>query len=468
MLEPARFERRITATGTIVVLVAFIFFAALAYWQVFRTDLANSEGNPRILAEFNDPNRGSILDRDGNVLARSKLDGTREYSDPLAAHAVGYLDARYGTQGAELAFNDILSGRSGSGTLTDAFNAEFRRTAIRGLDLKLTIDSELQQVASDALGDRRGAVMAVDPRNGQVLAMISKPGYHPATLADDGDALLNDDSSPLLNRATQGLYPPGSTFKTVTAISALESGLYKANTSVTCPGEVVIDGFPVSCLNVPDGVGTYPFSFAFEHSVNGIFAQVGDKLGWERLLTTARKLGFGGAPAFTLPTAESQVFNPDSELTRTLLASTAFGQGELLTTPLQMLEVAATIANDGVLVTPHLGLSTVDKEGNDLDSVEDRSERRLIDSSVAKTMRDFMVGVVDSKQANGVAIPGVKVGGKTGTAESGRGTSHAWFIAFAPADDPQVAVVVVIEDGGQGGVQASPVAGTLIRAVLGK
>lgn len=467
MLQPASVDQRLMRTGTFVFLVSLVFFGALVYWQVFRTDLAEGEGNPRVLQAFSDPGRGRILDRNGVVLAESAPDGTRRYPEPSVAHVIGYLDARYGTQGAELAFNSELAGTSGEGGLAEAIEAEFRRTSRRGLDVRLTIDVRVQRAAVAALGGRPGAVVAIDPRNGEVLALVSEPTYDPGTLAELGEQLLNDPSAPLLNRATQGLYPPGSTFKTVTAVSALESRLLTPETRVTCPGEVVIDGFPVSCRNTPQGVGTYPFANAYVFSVNGIFAQVGDELGWDRLLATARRFGFGSAPPFTLETAASQLIAPGSEATRPLLASTAFGQGELLATPLQMALVAAAVANEGVFARPHLGLAAFEGRRR-VASLAESGETRAIDASVARTMKDLMARVVSNNQANGLADVGGQVAGKTGTAETGSGTSHAWFIAFAPVQEPVVAVAVVVEDGGQGGVVASPIAGQVIAAVLGR
>jgi peptidoglycan glycosyltransferase len=223
----------------------------------------------------------------------------------------------------------------------------------------------------------------------------------------------------------------------------------------------------VSCHNVVQGEGTYPFKAAFTYSVNAIFAEVGVKLGWANLLDTASRFGFGSALPFTIETAPTQVVPPGAALSTVLLANTAFGQGELLATPLQMAAIAATIANDGVLASPHLGLAAMDGK-TVVEKLEEPTRRRILSSTVAATMRDFMVSVVDAGQASGVTIPGVKVGGKTGTAETGSGTSHAWFIAFAPAESPTIAVAVIVENGGRGGEVASPIAGAVIRAALGR
>lgn len=467
MLTPGAFEDRVRVTGAVALLGVFAVFAALAYWQVFRTDLASDQANPRVLAAFSDPHRGRILDRNGNLLVESLPDGTRHYLDASVAHAVGYINARYGSQGAELAFNAELSGESGGAGWGDAVDAELRRTATRGMDVRLTLDSAVQAAAATALGARKGAVIALDPRNGEVLAMVSVPTYDPGSLTANGEALLKDPTSPLLNRATQGLYPPGSTFKTVTAASAFENRVIAPETVVNCPGEVVIDGFKINCANTAQGVGTYPFSSAFTYSVNAIFANVGVSLGWDRLLATSAKLGFGESIDFVLDTEASIVVPASAERSKVLLATTAFGQGELLATPLQMALVAAAIANGGVLVEPRLGLSA--SRGATTRGLDASTSHRVLDIAIANTLRDLMVSVVTNGQARGANLPGVKVAGKTGTAETGReGVSHAWFIAFAPAENPTIALAVVVEDGGRGGEIASPIAGAVIAAALAR
>lgn len=464
MLNTGAFERRLAATSTFGLVAAVVFFAMLAYWQVWRTDLANEEWNPRVLSEYYDPLRGRILDREGNVLAESYSGGVRRYPDASVAHVVGYLDPRYGSQGIELAYNEVLAGREVSGWL-GAFRSEFDRQRRRGNDVQLTIDPAAQASAATALGSRNGAVIALDPRTGEVLAMLSVPTYDPGNLGTFGEQLLEDPDSPLLNRATQGQYPPGSTFKTVTAIAALGTGLMTPETVVECPGEIVIDGFPISCRNTAQGVGTYPFQHAYTYSVNAIFGQVGVALGWASMAEQAALLGIGHEAPLTIATAAGQLHSPGSDLSDVLLATTAFGQGELLATPLQMALIAATVANGGEMMLPRLALAEV-KDGETVATLESTSGRRLIEPDLAATMRDFMVSVVQAGQASGLDIAGIQVAGKTGTAEAGDGTSHAWFIGFAPAESPQVAVAVVVERGGQGGSVAAPIAGEVIRAVL--
>ncbi|WP_322795034.1 penicillin-binding protein 2 [Tepidiforma sp.] len=464
MLTPDAFERRARALIGAGLAAFLAVTAALAWWQIAATGLAHEDRNPRLLARFYDPNRGRILDRDGNVVVESLADGRRYLHDASYAHIVGYLDPRYGSQGVELAYDSVLAGQRTGGWL-DAIRQELLREKPAGADLRLTIDPAAQRAAAAALGGRRGAVVAIDPRAGDILAMVSVPTFDPGALGSTGEALLSDPAAPLLNRATQGLYPPGSTFKTVTAAAALEAGIVTPETIVECPGEIVIDGFPISCRNTPQGVGTYPFSAAFTYSVNAVFARLGVELGWARLEETARAFGFEAAPPFPLEAAVSRLARPGSERSTVLLASTAFGQGELLATPLQMALVAAAVASGGEVPTPRIALDAW-RAGQRVEVLSQPSSRRAIDPGVAVQLQAMMRSVVTAGQASGLAIPGVAVAGKTGTAEAGDGTSHAWFIGFAPLEDPQVAVAVVVEAGGQGGAVAAPIAGAVIEAVV--
>ncbi len=464
MLDTESFQLRARHSATIASLVVFILVGGLAYWQVFRTDLETNQFNPRVISAYNDPGRGRILDRDGNVLVETLPGAQRVYHDLSLAHVLGYLSPRFGSQGVELAFNDYLVGQRG-GNWQAAFAAEFDRQSSTGLDVRLTIDPAVQSAANVALAGRAGAVVALDPRNGEVLAMVSNPGYNPALMETQGDALFADSASPVLNRATQGRYPPGSTFKTVVAAAALDLGVIEPGTTVTCQDEVVIDGFPISCRNVPQGEGTYPFSDAFAYSVNAIFAEVGTMVGWLGLRDIAIRWGFGESPSFALESGPSQLFGPEADLSEVLLAVTSFGQGELLVTPLQMALVAATVANGGEMVDARIGLDAIDNNGGST-PIDDTGSRRIVSATVADQLSVMMASVVEFGQAAGVQLPGISVAGKTGTAESGTGTSHAWFIAFAPVDNPQVAVAVVVEDGGQGSLVAAPIAGQVIAAAV--
>jgi peptidoglycan glycosyltransferase len=464
VLRPRNPNRQYALLHSAIFGVVLILFGGLAYWQVFRSDLANDENNPRLIQSITSPYRGSILDRDGNVLAASAEDGTRQYFDASLAHVLGYISPRFGAEGIERAYNDVLTGEAGQ-TWSDALNAEFERNPDIGADVQLTIDPVLQAAAANALGGAPGSVVVLDPDNGDVLAMVSYPTFDPARIIEGDESLFDDPTAPLLNRATQGLYPPGSTFKTVTATGVLENNVVDPDTMVTCQDEFVVEGFAISCHNVVQGEGTYPFADAFTFSVNAIFAQVGLELGWDRLIATARDFGFGSPLPFTIDTAATQVHDPGATLTQPLLASTAFGQGQLLATPLQMAVVAATVANGGVLEEPHLGLRAI-KDGETVADLSNRSSHRVMDGDTAETMRQLMGTVITQGQAYLGVGAGIPAGGKTGTAETGRGTSHAWFIGFAPLEEPQIAVAVIVEDGGQGGSVAAPIAGAVMLAAM--
>ncbi|MCL6643921.1 MAG: hypothetical protein K6U88_02905, partial [Dehalococcoidia bacterium] len=213
MLTPAEFERRLGVITALAGLYGLAVIAALLWWQVLDTGLASQDRNPRTLSRFYDPGRGRILDRDGNVLVETLSGGRRYLYDASLAHVVGYLDPRYGSQGIELAYDAVLAGRSGSGWL-DALRYELLREPVPGDDVRLTIDPAVQAAAREALGNRKGAVVALDPITGEILGMVSVPTFDPGALGNTGEALLQSPDAPLLNRATQGLYPPGSTFKT--------------------------------------------------------------------------------------------------------------------------------------------------------------------------------------------------------------------------------------------------------------
>ncbi len=444
-------------------IVASVLAATVAYWSVFRTDLGGHERNPRVAAAAASPTRGRVLDREGRILAQSRPDGERSYATAAAVHVVGYLSARYGSAGAELVYHDQLEGSSGGGWI-GALRAEFLRSSLRGNDVRLTIDLDVQLAAAQALGQRKGAVVALDPRNGDVLAMVSWPNWDPNRFDELAPQLFQHPDAPLLNRATQGQYPPGSTFKVVTAAAALADGIVTPETLVTCDEAYVIHGYAISCGNVPQGPGTYPFREAFAYSVNAIFARIGVEVGWQRLLETAKALGFGTNLGFALPVTPSAVVPDDARLDDVLLASTTFGQGQISVTPLQMAVVAATVANGGFRPRPRLLLAVESPEGR-TSAVAPAEPVPALPPEVADALREMMVDVVRLGQAD-AAIPGVTIAGKTGTAETGRGTSHAWFIGFAPAEDPRVAVAVIVEDGGRGGVVAAPVARAVMEAAL--
>lgn len=458
----------------VVFLFGFIALTAgLAWWQIVRAGwLAEHPGNPRLAELSARTARGSILAADGTVLARSEPgpDGRhrRVYPFPSLAHVLGYVSLRYGVTGLEEVLNGYLSGERGGGAARQIW-ADLSRAPQRGNDVVLTIDPRIQQAAAAALGDRPGAVVALDPKTGAVLAMVSSPGYDPGTIDEQGAALLQSDARPLINRATQGQYPPGSTFKTVTAAAALDSDRYQADARFKCPSGYVVEGFVIACKGVPPGVRDYDFAHAYAWSINATFAEIAVNMGAPELVRYARRFGFEEELPFDLPLATSRLLRERESFNNVLLANTGFGQGQLTVSPMQMALVAAVVANDGVLMAPYLVQEVRSPRGVVLHRREPRRIRQVIRPETAATLRHFMTTAVREGFSGAAAVPGVEVGGKTGTAETGTAqTTHAWFTAIASAGDARIAVAVIVENAGQGSTVAAPIAQVVLKAALGK
>jgi peptidoglycan glycosyltransferase len=453
-----------------VVLLAFLALSAgLVFWQVLRAQsLDESPSNPRSAEASQTEQRGTVFDSAGNVLARSVQgpDGRfhRTYKDASLAQTIGYLSTRYGVDGLEASFDGYLSGQQGSDPLT-AIWADISRTPTRGNDLVLTIDPILQKTAAAALGNRRGAIVVLDAKTGGVLAMVSAPSYDPNDIDTQGEALLQDADKPLLNRATHGLYPPGSTYKTVTASAALDSGIVKPSDSYQCSGEgILIHGFRVACTNAPSGETEWDFQRAYAYSINATFAQVAVQIGPSRFTDYSHRFGIGEDLTFDTDVAKSLVEQPGSTLDDVLLASSGFGQGQLAVTPLQMVLVAATIANGGVEPSPYLVSQIRDPDGGVIETRHPDARGLVIRPDSARTMNQFMLAAV-GEFGQSAGLSGMDVAGKTGTAETGTAAApHSWFIGYAPAAQPRIALAVIVENGGAGSQAAGPVAAQIFKA----
>jgi peptidoglycan glycosyltransferase len=396
---------------------------------------------------------------------------------------IGYASRQYGTAGLENAWNAELSGVVSADPLRE-LTRKFRADASDPQALRTTLVLELQKAAVAALGKNRGAVVMLDPRTGEILALASTPTFDASALADPAtatrtfDRLRTDERLPLLPRATSGLYVPGSVFKIVTAVAALGSGAVSPETTYADQPSSEKNGWLVDGFRVKDGhhtaTGSTPLDFehAVEVSCNIWFAETGVRAGGDILAQYAERMGFGSSLPFDLPTRASQVTNGGGSFgggftDRVELANAAYGQGEILVTPLQMALVAATIANDGTLMQPHLVLEATGKGGTSV--IDPSVMARVIPSAVADdigaAMRLAVAGELGRRYTNGAAVRGLAVAGKSGTAELDPGASpHSWFIGFAPYDDPQVAIAVLVENSGGGSVRASPLAGDLFRA----
>ncbi len=480
---------RITGLAITLVLAFGALAAGSSYWQVVRADeLVSSPTDAAVLAAGQNVARGLILDRDGQTLAsnRRTADGTpyRVYADPAVSHPLGYASALYGASGLERAYTVELTGASGIDPVSRAL-AKFLPPADRRNDLRTSLSLSLQKLAVRLLGTDRGAVVMLDPRNGEVLAMASTPTFdasaiaNPATATKTFDSLRGDPASPLLDRATMGRYVPGSVFKIVTAIAGLGSGAVTAATTYSQQPAAEKTGLLVSGYRVKDG--HHPFTGATaldlggatEVSCNIWYALTGLQAGGANMDTYARRLGFGAPLPFDLPTATSQLTNGGGPLPGGFqddveLANASYGQGEVLATPLQMALVAATVANGGELMEPRLATGLVDRQGHQ-STIGPRSLGRVLEAASNAAIVTAMTRAVEGQYGQqftaGAKVPGVVTAGKSGTAQlGGSGEPHSWFIGFAPAEAPTVAIAVLVEQGGRGGERASPLAGRMLRA----
>jgi len=450
--------------------LAAAFAALLAYLAVVQViwgpQLAASPENPRLALAAERINWGRILDRRLAVLADSTGTGSsqvRRYPEgPVFAHVLGYRSRRYGLTGIERRYDLALLGLP----VTDPWEAlqEAMGRTPEGNDVVLTVDSAVQQAAVQALGGRRGAVVVLDPRTGAVLAMVSRPNYDPATVDAEWASLSRDAQAPLFDRATQGQYPPGSSFKTVTLTAALGSGRVGLADAVNCPVAIDVGGVAIHNFE-HEQFGQISVLQAFVASCNTAFVQIGQRTGAAAVLAAARAFGLGQAVPFDLPTSAGYL-PPLRDLGRRGLAQISFGQGSLLVTPLQMALVAAAVGNAGIMMRPFLVSQIRAPDGRILQTVAQRGSRVVMSAPLAARVTRAMIEVVRSGTGTAAQVPGVTVAGKTGTAENPHGTTHAWFIAFAPAQGPTVALAVIVENGGVGGQVAAPVARQVLAAAL--
>ncbi len=460
-------EREIRRVGTAFLIGFAILALGAGYWQGLRGPaLAASGGNPRVYEEAKRTERGRILDRANQVLVQT-ADGQRRSAKPVLAQTTGYYSQRYGATGVERAFDGELSGRRGVPASVE-ITRELLGLPRQGADVQLTVDTSLQEVADRTIGDVRGAIVLIDVRTGALLVSLSKPYFDPTAVDENWSRLSQDEGRPLYNRVSQGLYVPGSTWKAVTATAALDTGAMTPGTMVSDPtGDVTIGGFRVTDAERPPRP-TFDFAHAFAWSSNVVFAQVGVQLGEQKLLDYAGRFGMGGALPFELETSPTSVART-RPMTPVLVASTAFGQGELLMSPLQMALVAATIARDGDVPRPYVVNEVRAPDGEVVRRTTPSSLGRAMTPTTAAALRGMMALAVREGFSANAAIPGVQVGGKTGTAQSVPGMpDHSWFIGIAPVDQPRYAIAVLMEFSGWGSLEAAPVARVVLQQALSK
>jgi len=465
-----------------------LLFVQLSNIQVLSAKRLNDNrlNTRQAVKDFSQP-RGAIQTADGVVVADSVDTGDqfqrlRRYpTGPLFAHVTGYFSFTFGSEGVERTYNDELTGKATKLRLNSIGDLllDKKHTA----NVTLTLTQKLQQVATQALGPRKGAVVALDPRDGSVLAMADYPSFDPNPLAAHDqkvvhaawNQLVADTDKPLLPRTYRERYFPGSTFKIVTASTGLADG------GVTTSSPV----YPsLTELPLPQSGGQTLKNFGGERcggplpqiiavSCNTAFAQMGLDLGAQKLTAGAESFGFNSAAPLDLPAVAKSLFPPASafRFDKPALAKSAIGQQDVQSTPLQMALAGAAIANKGVAMTPHVMKEVRDSEGQVIDTFKSEAWKKPITPDVASTMTDMMVGVVQHGTATRVALPNVQVAAKTGTAQTGNNTSHTWMVAFAPSDAPTVVVAVIVENQpnvseATGGVVAAPIARAVLQAAL--
>jgi peptidoglycan glycosyltransferase len=471
MLEPStKLDKRIKWAFLIIAGSFLLLIGNISYLTLFQAEsILNRPENTRPIREAQKINRGVIVTADQVVLAKSQRYKTgykRVYpKGSLAAHIIGFYSWKIGASGIERAYNRYLSGYKNINSWSDWLKKIIEGEQ-RGYDVVLTIDSSIQQITEQAMKKvNRGAALVLNPKTGDILALVSRPSYEPDKIEKDWQKIKQDPNSPLLNRATQGLYPPGSTFKIITLAAAIDLGLVTPQKVYRGPAILKIYGGRVTNF-AGQGYGTMPLHRAFALSVNTIFAQIGLEIGGNRLVKYAQKFGFNQDIQFAIDSKRSQI--PASKTMDKLeVAWTAVGQGRLLVTPLQMALVTSAIANKGKIMQPKLIKEIRTYDGRVVKKFKPRLWLRPLSGSPVATIKDLMVEVVKKGTGRRALLPHIKVAGKTGTAESQKKRRpHAWFLAFAPAQDPQIVVTVLVENGGQGGKIAAPIAKQILKATL--
>jgi penicillin-binding protein A len=474
-------------------LVAVLFALLVAFtsrWTIFEaSSLRENPLNKRSLLEQERIERGPILAADGEVLARSvrNREGVYQRTYPtgeLFAAPVGYdyLEPDLGSAGLERYRNEELAGRTGTNLQSVLDQLQGREP--RGEKVITTLQPRAQRVAREQLGEHEGAVVALEPRSGAVEVMASSPSYDPNALRSPaGRRALrramsaSPPTSSEVNRATQFGYAPGSTFKVVTATAAIDTGAYTPESTVSGRNDVLVSGVPLANDN-DESFGPITLTYALAHSVNTVWAQVAEHVGKRALGRYMRRSGFDRKPQLDYPADEmsasgehrgERIVAPTSPLVD--VGRLGIGQDKLAVTPLQMAEVAAAVADRGRLMTPHLTSRVVDAEGRTVKTISPRVQSVVMRPSTATAVRSMMEAVVDEGTGTAAQIPGVQVAGKTGTAQTqfGNAINNVWFIAFAPAADPRVAVAVTLKAvPGEGATFAAPVARAVMESLLGK
>jgi penicillin-binding protein A len=470
----------------LIVLMFAVLIGFTSYWSVFDAEaLKDKRVNRRPLLEELQVRRGTIFGDDGSVIARSSKEGsgsghffTRHYPQgSLFGHPIGYSFLDRGQAGFERYHDDELVGNESEFTsIIDQLQGQRQE----GDNIVSSLDPAAQRVALDGLAGRAGAVVAIEPQTGKVRALVSQPPYDPNDVPNRFQQLNKDPGSPLLDRATQSGYAPGSTMKVVTTTAALDSGKFTPDSVISGRSPITIEGVPLSNSG-GEQFGSISLTDALTNSVNTVFAQVGEKVGTATMYKYMDRFGFNSKPQIDLPSDElaisgvyegGHLIGPGQPID---IGRVAIGQERLFVTPLQMAEVAATVANGGKLMRPQLWDRVVDPDGRTVKRMNPTEQSEVMKPETATALNEMMQNVVNDGTAAGVFPSSLQVAGKTGTAELGTGRegcslpNQAWFIGFAPADDPKIAVAATIECTSSFGAEvAGPITRSVMETILGE
>jgi len=462
----------------LIFLILFMFLIAyITYFEIFTVpEIVSNPSNKRLWDQRNEVLRGTIYDRNLNPLTKSERVGSitqkREYIGGAAfAQSLGYEDSKYGITGLEETYDSQLMKDDTSISNIFDFFSKAKQEKI-GRNLVTTLDMNLQEKAYALLGNNIGAVVALNPKTGEVLAMVSKPSFNPNDLDANWGSINNDKNRPLLNRAVSGLYPPGSTFKVITALSSLENLSGVNNRIFQDNGKLVFNSTQSLSDFEGEVPGTLSFKDAFVLSSNVVFGGLGLELGNNKLKATAEEFNFNKP----IPSDGIIIDNSKFPSYKTYevgnIAQSAIGQSGVLASPMQMALVASTIANGGVMMKPYLVNKVMTNKGSLVNQTSPESLATVASNENANYIKDLMRAVVTSGTGTAANIPSLNVCGKTGTADNNingvPAEAHSWFIGFAPYDNPQISIAVIVENGGQGGILAANIAGQLLKFDLEK
>lgn len=446
-------------------LFSILILYLLKFTIVESKTIVTNSYNPRLTQIESNIKRGNILDRKGVILAENideEKGYTRKYNYPNQfAHIIGFIGN--GNYGIESRYNFTLQKLDNE--ILQRIDNISSNTPLQGNNIVLTLDSEIQNYAYEKLGKSRGAIVVMEPSTGKIISMVSYPSFNPQNINSEWEKLKKDENSPLINRATQGLYPPGSVFKIITSACAIENLSNWRDITYECKGIAQFEESKIQCYN-RDVHGKVNISSAMSVSCNTFFATIGTMLKGNTLKVTAENSFFNKPLDYPLEYNLSS-FELDSFSSESELLQTSIGQGKTLISPLHMAMITSSVANNGIMMKPYVLDYIITYSGKEKDKTIPEKKAQIFSYDTSFEIKNMMESVVVSGTAIKAKIKGVSVAGKTGTAENASGDDHAWFVAFAPSDNPQIAVSVILENSGKGS-KAIPIARDIIKFALEK